>query len=259
MRHPFRKRKCSCAAALIVLCQFLLYAAVSVAEPIRSVVAAGPSWEGFTCKDGTGLYHDLLAESFAQHGISVKRIYAPSERAYELVRQGEADFMTANDVPVHGLVASSHPLYENKFHAFFRKNTVKNWKGAQSLVGRQLVWRYGYYKPENFPSGIRYSELMTGEACLGMVILGRADFYIDDILLIQESIKSTKTPFNMDNFEVRPVGHRAYYPLFSTSKRGIKIRKLYEEGMDNLRQDGQLAPIFHKWGHTLPHFYKSHP
>lgn len=249
----------SCSAALILLCQILLCAPALASEPIRTVIGAGPAWEGFTRKDGVGLYHEILKEAFGLYDIRVEHIYAPSERAYELVRQGEADFMLANDTEIRGLKPSTYPLYENKFHAFYRKNTVKQWKGARSLVGRQLVWRYGYYKPANFPPGIRYTELLTGEACLGMVVLGRADFYIDDILLMRQSIERTKTPFDMDSFEIRPVGHRAYYPLFSTSERAKRVRSLYEKAMATLRRRGRLSAIFRKWGHALPHFYGDNP
>ncbi len=221
----------------------------------KKVVVIGPSWENFTNKDGTGLYHELLRAAYAPLGIEVKRIYAPSERAYEMVRRGRADFMTCNDLPVPQLVPASRPMYENDFHAFFRKSNVPDWKGAKSLVGREVVWRKGYYTPENFPDGIRHRELVSGASCLGVVILGRADFYIDDIALIRMSLKENKMPFNMDDFAIRPVGKRAYYPMFAKTRLGEKAMKIYNDAMDVLYRSGEMKKIFDKWNFEVPTFY----
>lgn len=221
----------------------------------REVVVTGPSWQNFTNEDGTGLYHELLHAAYAPLGMEVKRVYAPSERAYEMVREGRADFMTCNDLPVPQLVPATRPMYENNFHAFFKKTNVPNWKGAKSLVGRQVVWRKGYYSPENFPEGIRYRELVSGASCLGVVILGRADFYIDDISLIRMSLEKNKMPFNMDEFDIRPVGKRTYYPMFADTPEGRESMKTYEKAMDALYKSGKMKKIFDKWDFEVPAFY----
>lgn len=222
---------------------------------ITKVVASGPSWEGFTNRDGTGLYHELLEAAFAPLGITVERVYATSPRAIELVRSNMVDFMTCEAHPVAGLVRSNSPMYENKFHAFFNKERIGEWKGVESLRGKELVWRSGYYRPRDFPFPVRHRELISGDACLGVVVLGRADFYVDDINLIKASIASANMPFDQNQFDIKAVGSRAYSPVFNTSERGRRIRQMYEKGMKRLYLSGELQKIFAKWKHPVPDYY----
>jgi len=221
---------------------------------ITEVVAAGPSWETFTNRDGTGLYHELLREAFGLYGITVKRLYVPSERAYSLVREGQADFMTCHDKPVRSLIMARHPMYANKFHVFFRKAAHPGFAGPESLEGAKVVVRIGYYDQSNFPVPVRLKEVTTGESALGMVILGRADFYVDDINFIHQSIAAATLEFDPDDFAVEPAGQRSYHPLFSDSERGRKVMELYDRAMERLWRQGALQPIFRRWNHPVPDY-----
>ncbi len=221
---------------------------------ITEVVAAGPSWEGFTNRDGTGLYHELLREVFGLYGITVRRAYVPSERAYSLVREGHADFMTCHDKPVRSLIMARYPMYANVFHVFFRKAAQPDFSGPESLEGAKVVVRIGYYDQSNFPAPVVLKEVKTGRAALGMVVLGRADFYVDDAAFIGRSMAESTVDFDAGEFAVEPVGHRAYRPLFSDSAHGRAVMDLYDRGMERLWRQGALDPIFGRWGFPLPEY-----
>ena len=221
---------------------------------ITEVVAAGPSWENFTNRDGTGLYHELLHAVFGLYGITVDRVYTPSERAYSLVREGRADFMTCHDKPVHGLVMAHRPMYANLFFAFFRKAAHPGFSGPEDLEGGKVVVRIGYYDQSNFPVPVRLKEVKTGPSALGMVVLGRADFYVDDANFIQRSLEDTSLDFEPSDFAMEPIGNRSYHPLFSDSPRGRTIMELYDRGMERLARQGALEPIFSRWGHPMPEY-----
>ncbi|MEF2145715.1 MAG: ABC transporter substrate-binding protein [Desulfovibrionaceae bacterium] len=239
---------------LFVVLAVLFAFAPLQAEEINTVIAAGPSWQGFTNKDGTGLYHELLNEVFGLYGIQVLRTYAPSERAYDLVREGRADLMTCHDVAVPPLVQARHPMFENEFHAFFRKDRFPDWKGVEDMRDRVVVCRIGYYNEKNFSVPIRMRGLKTGVAALGMVVLGRADFYVDDESFIQDSLAHTDLQVQMDKFRIENVGRRSYWPLFAANAHGRRIMELYDQGMEELYRRGELQRIFAKWGHELPHY-----
>lgn len=221
---------------------------------ITEVTAAGPSWETFTNRDGTGLYHELLREVFGLYGITVNRVYVPSERAYSLVREGRADFMTCHDKPVRSLIMARHPMYANTFHAFFRKAAHPGFSGPGDLEHARVVVRIGYYDQSNFPVPVRLKEVTTGESALGMVILGREDYYVDDANFIRQSIAAATLDFNRDEFAIEPVGRRSYHPLFADSERGRTVRDLYDRGMERLRREGRLEPIFSRWHYPLPEY-----
>jgi len=219
---------------------------------IKSVHVVGPSWAGFTNKDGTGLYHEILTTLFALYGIEYQRDYVPSERAYHLVRDNLADFMTCHDKAPPQLLMAKHPMFEGQFHVFFNKANIGPWSVPQSLEGRSIAWRIGYYEESNIPAKMQVKVLNTGVSALGMVILGRIDFYLDDLNFINDSLSKNKIRFNMDDFRIEPIGKRSYRPIFNATERGKKIMELYDRGMEHLFKTGKLRDIFQKWGHPLP-------
>lgn len=244
---------------LLFACGWTAPAADAWAAPdeyadIPEVRVVGPSWEGFTNRDGTGLYHEILNKLFALYGIRVHREYVPSERAYHLVRTGQADFMTCHDKPLHSLVLAKHPMYAGRYYAFFNRENIGEWNFPESMRGRTIAWRIGYYDESNIPVPMKVREVKSGISGLGMVILGRVDFYLDDLNFIQTSIKHNTLPMSMDDFRIETVGTRSYHPVFNTSERGSRIMELYDKGMERLYKSGELRKIFERWGFAMPDY-----
>lgn len=225
-------------------------------EAVTSVLAVGPSWEKFTHEDGTGLYHEILNKVFGLYGIKVEREYMPSIRAYKLVENGEADMMTCKAYSVEKpLMLGRYPMFVNHYHVFFNKERIGQWKGRESLNNRLLVWRVSYYLPSEFQDvNIEYKELTSGQQALGMILLDRADFYVDDMNFIEDTIRNNRLPFEPNQYDIQSVGVRSYHPVFNSSERGKAIRKLYDEGIKRLHKAGELKPIFEKWGFEYPDY-----
>ncbi|MGE4292050.1 MAG: substrate-binding periplasmic protein [Desulfovibrio sp.] len=223
-------------------------------DGITEVIAVGPSWKGFTNRDGTGLYHEILNSVFALYGIKVVRQYVPSEQAYDLVREGRADFMTCHDHVEPPLVLAKHAMYENWFHVFFSKGRFPDWRGMPSMRGSIVAWRAGYYGLRNFDVPIHAEEVESGAVALDMVVLGRADFYVDDESFIRDSMSKSALRFGPEEFRIEPVGRRQYRPVFAMSKRGVRIMELYDRGMEELYRNGALQRIFARWGQPLPYY-----
>lgn len=240
----------------MVVCLFFLAGPSLAQEDLTSVLAVGPSWNKFTNEDGTGLYHEILEKVFGLYGIKVEREYMPSVRAYERVEAGMADLMTCKAYAVKKpLIMSRYPMFANHYHAFFNKERIGEWKGRESLNDKLLVWRYSYYVPSEFEDvRIQFKELTSAKQALGMVLLGRADFYVDDINFIKDSISTSRIPFNPAHYDIQTVGTRSYHPVFHDSKRGKEIMDLYDRGMEKLHKSGQLKSIFDKWGFEYPDY-----
>jgi hypothetical protein len=133
----------------------------------------------------------------------------PSERAYHMVRDGAADMMTCHDKPPRGLTLARVPMYEGKYYVFFNRENIGRWSLPASLENRSIAWRIGYYDESNIPVPMRHKELKSGVSALGMVILGRIDFYLDDLNFIEDSIRENTIPFDMARFRIEPIGSRA--------------------------------------------------
>lgn len=245
-----RKYPLTCALPLL-----LLFVSVAArADEIKKVVSTSPSWDTFTNRDGSGLYHDILREVFAIYGIPVQHEYAKSNRSEELVRLNLADMMTCDDMADPPLTLARYPMYTNSFYVFFNKKRIGKWKGAESLWGKEVLSQPGYYSESNFPVPVTIKEVMTGAQGVSMILMDRSDFYVDDMTLMNQSLKENTIAFDRDELDIRRVGERAYFPLFNTTERGQRVMKMYEDGMYRLHKTGKLRPIYRKWGYQYPDF-----
>ncbi len=241
--------------SLLLLIGFSLLVPLSaVAEESPEVlITAGPAWNGFTNKDGHGLYHDLIRLIFGAR-FSVNHLYVSTVQANNLVAAGRADIKLCETKEVPPLHLAAYPLYENAYFAFFLKAKNPFWEGLDSLLGKRVVWREDYYSQADFPVAVNVREVRSGESALMMVILGRADYYIDDRQLINESLQLAKLDFDAQRYGLEVVGQRSYYPVFADSERGRKLRKEFELGLEKLYRSGQLEPVYRQWGFPVPHF-----
>lgn len=226
------------------------------AEDIREVVTTSPSWPTFTNMDGTGLYHEIVRNVFAQYGIVVRHEYSKSSRAEEMLLGDVADMMTCDDNAPPSLIMGRYPMYENRYCVFYKKSRIGPWQGVNTLWGMEVLSQPTYYTQSNFPVPVRVKTVQSGVQALAMILLDRSDFYVDDMALIKQSMAENEMPFDKDDYAIETVGSRAYFPLFHASKRGLAIKKLYDEGIKKLHDMGELRAIYEKWGHAYPDFSK---
>lgn len=221
---------------------------------VSEVVTVGPCWDTFTNQDGTGIYHEVVREVFVLYGIAVRHEYVPTDRGDELVRLGHADMMTCDDRAEPPLVSGRYPLYTNDYFVFFNKERIGEWKGPDSLINKEVAAQHAYYHDWDFPVPVNIRSMPSGVKCLEMVLLGRSDFYVDDMSFINGSIRDSGMTFDKNLYDIRRIGTRSYHPLFNQTPRGEHVRKLYEEGVISLHKAGRLRPIYEKWGHDYPDF-----
>ncbi|MFV0349391.1 MAG: substrate-binding periplasmic protein [Halodesulfovibrio sp.] len=239
--------------AFLILLLLLVPLRVRAAE-LGEVIVVGPSWNKFTNHDGTGLYHEILDRIFTEHGVPLRRIYVSSQRGKLLVASDKADLMTCSDSATAPLFLARYPMYESEFHCFYNVLRHPEWKGPETLAGKSVVFRLTYYSAKNFPAGTVLKEVRTAEAALGMVLLGHADYYIDDLGFIKDSMNQSTIPFNADEYAIQVAGRRQYFPVFRDSERGRQLEAMYAEGMEKLHASGELRAIFDKWGFPYPHY-----
>ncbi len=231
----------------------------SAGETIHEVTSASPSWKGFTNKDGTGLYHEILLRVFEPHKIRVVHTYTNAVRGIHLVSKDLVDFYTcrADVTDFQNLMLARHPMYEGQVHAFFNRQRIGKWQGMTSFTGKRVVWRRGYYKPSEFKAVFTMVEADSGILALSQVVYGRADFYVDDPNLISESVSKATFPFDMKDYGIVMVKTRTYHPVFKRSARGEQLMDLYDRGVEKLHGSGELKKIFEKWNFPYPSFFPS--
>ena len=214
------------------------------------VISAGPSWPGFTNKDGSGLYHDIIQAIYAAD-YAVKHVYTSSDQANALIAAGRADIKLGETRVEAPLLLGRYPIYENAYYALYRKDRIRAWRGPDSLREKQIAWREGYYSQTDFPVEITPRSVRRGESAL-MMILGRVDFYVDDLALIKQSFEATSEVFDREHYGLQKIGSRKYYPVFLDSNRGRLLKNLFETGIEQLYRNGQLEQIYQRWEYPLP-------
>jgi hypothetical protein len=244
-----RRRLIRFLTALAVL---LLLAVCAHAEEILTI---SPSWQGFTSPDGQGLYHDLIRAAFKSEGASIKHQEVPAKRGRIMLSEGHADIYMCGTIPLKGVQMAELPMYEGEFHALFLTRMVPDWSGMASLKDRKLVWRIGYYSPRDFTVPVQFEETPTGTEALIRVLRGSADFYIDDVHLIRETINASPAAIDASEYRIESAGFRQYFPLFTLSERGQRLRETFENRMRTLALQGKLLPIYEKWGLPMPRIY----
>lgn len=237
---------------LVSLMALLLPASIRAEE----VLTASPYWQGFTSPDGQGLYHDLMRAIYEPGGNTVRHLEVPAKRGLIMVREGTVDIYTCRSEPEEGLQLADEPMYEGEFHAFFRKDAVPDWDGVTTMANRRAVWRLGYYSPRDFPFPVQFDETTSGLEALERVVLRGADFYVDDLHLILESMSASTASLDPNDFRIESIGFRQYFPVFATSERGQRLRAAFAQGMRRLADQDRLAPIYAKWNLPMPRAYQ---
>ena len=222
-------------------------------ETITEVISTSPSWDKFTNRNGTGLYHEVLSEVFGLYGVKVRHEYGTSERAEELVMTQEADFMTCDDRAKPPLVLAKHPLYINDFYVFYKTSHFTPWKGVETIRDHEVLSQAGFYFQDNFPVPVKLKYVISGGQAVDMISMDRSDFYVDDLTLIKQSLADAKEPLNMSQYSFQVVGRRSYYPMFKNTPRGLKVMEMYDQGMETLHKQGRLRKHYEKWGFQYPY------
>lgn len=229
----------------------IFFSASLYAEEPQTLVSAGPSWDRFTNKDGSGLYHDLIREIFS--GYTIQHLYVPTVQANKMVANGRADIKMCETKEIESLVLAKLPMYENDFYALYIK---KNEQADEpiSLENKRLVWRDGYYSQDDFSVPITFTEVRNGSSALEMIIYGRADFYIDDLSLIEQSFEDLGKEFDRQLFGLKIAGTRKYYPVFADTEHGNMLKTHYEQEIKRLLTEGTLQHIYERYGFRAPNF-----
>lgn len=239
--------------ALVLLCGTDAY---SHEVAIKKVITTSPAWDTFTNRDGTGLYHEVMRKVFSLYGITVEHLYSNSGRSEKLVADNQADIMTCDDKASPPLVMGRYPLYQNDFFVFYKKERIGLWRGNETLRDKEILSQATYYSADNFDVPVKVKNVHTGEQALKMIIWDRSDFYVDDMTLIRQSMRNSGISFQLDEYAIKKVGSRRYFPLFNTDTRGKHLQDLYAKGLMALHTKGELKPIYDKWGYQYPDFQK---
>jgi arabinofuranosyltransferase len=202
--------------------------------------------------DGTGLYNQIYDNVFALKNLNVNITKCWKCKFRLLI--GGVDFFPigVKDESYKGytFITPKYAIwYTEGIAILFKKKTIMNWDGASSLKGKRIVSvrRTGHlreldmYKEELSSEIEQAHESPTHEGALQMVMTDRMDVYISSIEFMKGAIQVQQEAFNDEEYHIEFLGKpKKFYPLFQQTERGKQLADIFDKGMQQLYQSGQL-------------------
>ncbi len=244
----------------------LLFLASPVfARDIQSIDAVCAQWEGYTHKDGTGAYWEVIKTVFEPVGIQVKTHVMPWKRAKLTVAAKKADvligdyYLEANR-EAGFLYPRWHISVEDPVIALFQKRTGIRWekKGIASLSRRPVGWIKGYEFKQILFSDMQVNAYEVNSTIIGLRMLkaDRIHALLDYESEIHHAAKKIKLDLSRRYLmKVAKPGSRLF-AAFSNTSRSEKLIRIFDARMTVLAETGKVEAIYEKWGHGKHKFGK---
>jgi polar amino acid transport system substrate-binding protein len=225
--------------ACIVVC--LGYSFAGVADQLKIVSAP---WEGYTEKDGSGLYFELVKKALGLKDLKFelmpwKRAQAQFERGKFDLLLGESEAIKYCDYPKWAIDAD--------FYSFFAaKDKLAVWPPREDFSKYRFLWVRGYNLDQFDPRLKATSEVNDVEEGMKMIAAGRADALIDYDEDMRE--KQVKLKISADKFHVvkTNLSGGLIYACFSKSPHAKAQLEAFDKGMESMYKSGEMKTIFTK-------------
>ena len=222
--------------SLFVL-SFLFSSAVFADASERSIVVSAAYWEGFTNRDNTGVYYELLDAVFDGYTISHQTSTYP--RALNQFKQDKADIMVG--VYQHELPDAVYAKWildtDLAIHVFYRPDSPPSDNLDDIFKGKQVAWRKGYGFNKLFHNIESAYPLDTIEAGFELVLNRRLDYMLDyDINFLEAYHGRIQHKAIREGDEL--------FLAFRNTNRGRMLAAHFDAKMPLLRDSGKLEEIY---------------
>ena len=223
-------------------------------ENIKSIHVVTPSWEGYTNKDGTGLWFEILRAVYEPVGIQMTYEFVPWKRAMDEVLSNKSDAILG-EYENENLLMPRYPLDVERTAVVFTRENIKAWNGLKTLEGKNVVWLRGYdYHLVDELEGIQLNwyEIDDRKQAWKMLERGRVDFFMDALSDIEQSIEDNT--IDMTPYQIEIVWTTNVYVGFAQSGRAEKLVEIYDKRIAELLESDELQKLFEKWQVEFPEF-----
>jgi polar amino acid transport system substrate-binding protein len=238
---------------LFLLCVFgvvgLYVCTVGAEERITTIRLITSEWPGYTNKDGTGLYFDVIKAVYEPEGIQIKFELVPWKRAQAMVKKTADAIVGETIMPEEDYLYPQWPIDIEELTVMFKKGKAAEWKGEASLENKTVSWIRGYDFQTFLNVNMTIREIDDLRSGLLMLENDRIDFLVDYIDGIEEeaqNIQKTLNPkFDLAQYQMESlrVGEKVYV-AFVNSERGKKLVEIFDRRMAQLYESGVLDTMY---------------
>jgi polar amino acid transport system substrate-binding protein len=202
-------------------------------------------WEGYTEKDGSGLYFELF-----RRAMSIDRLLfeiMPWKRAQSQMEAKKYDVILGESADIKHCSYPKWPIDADFYSIFSSREKMPVWPGKSDLPKYRFLWVRGYDLSQ-LDSGLKaVQEVNDVEEGMRMIAAGRADALIDYDADLRE--KQIKLKLNPKLFHVAKTNLSGglIYACFAKQEGVHPDAKIFDAGMENLYKTGELRKIFEKY------------
>jgi polar amino acid transport system substrate-binding protein len=219
---------------------------------ITSLRIVTPAWKSQTNEDGSGLFFDIVRHVYEPAGIRMEYEIVPWKRAIRMLTYKEADAMLCairHTIAKADLLAPKYPMVVDNTVAVFKKEKIKEWKGTDTLKGKNLIWMLGYdlHKNQKFRGmKLKWEEVPSHYSAWKRLEADRnADIYIDSYFDVSTYIKTNQV--DMTRYQIEILWGENAYMAFAKTDKSKKLIKIYDKRIIAMFKSGELEKIFKKW------------
>ncbi|CAM3471580.1 substrate-binding periplasmic protein [Parendozoicomonas haliclonae] len=247
-------------AALLFSGQVLAESEVSLQElnegiRKRTLSFAAPMWEGYTHKDGTGLYWEILKEVYTPLGFKVRLQNMPFNRSMKMLtklRKIEGVPGEGHNSDFSNITYSKYPLEPEYLAIAYRKGAVASFEKTPDLTGKTVGMRKGYALLDNPVFGkFKVKEAVTLGTSLQHLVDKRVDVVVDELTELEASAEEKS--IDLSQFEIAEfVTGEYYYMVYSDSPISQPLADIFDKRIEELLKSGWLDTVYEKWEVDMP-------
>lgn len=231
-----------------LLTVFLFLSGLAQAEPVSLVSGEDYAPYADSKLPEGGMTTDLVRKAFAEMKLEVKVDWQPWARGYEEARNGQfaGTYPYIKTAEREKDFLYSAAIISLQERAFTRSGNKKfDFENVASLIGTTICLPLGWAPTPKLAEMIKTEKIKTSSptdfpACVKMVAMNRADYFITDETLGLAALKASGTPPGSVVMADGPaLSDNSLYLIASKSLPGSKdILATFNKGLEALRKNG---------------------
>ncbi len=215
---------------------------------IKSISVVAPEWQGYTHKDGSGLYWDIMRAIYEPQGIKVKTRIVPWNRAIKMV----SIYRTYNAIvgeysdSAEAVIFPKYPIDVEYMVTLSKNSFAHTWKDATSLTHKRVAWFKDYELIDPKDRDFELLEFRTLKEGIEMLKSGKVDFIVNDRDSTEQAMRTQGLSEREFTLNEMPFG-RDIFTAFSDDILSRELINIYNERIPKLVASGKLAAIYEKW------------
>jgi polar amino acid transport system substrate-binding protein len=233
-----------CISFVLFFCSFPI-SAISGNTPTE-IIMASEEWTNATNRDGTGLYWDILRAVYEPLGIKTKFIIQSYNGSVKLVTKNRVD-VAVGIYPdlIEGAHFSQFPIVKDYVLVLFKKNRLNAWNGQESLQNKEVAWIQGYSYDEYLEVPVKKREFSNRDNILRQLDGGQLDFFMDTRNDMESVLN--KGILDVSHYAVETVLELDRFLVFADSRKGKKLKKIFDHRFPVLVKSGEIERLIVKW------------